>query len=431
MEVNRQTRQFSLVTMDLTGHCDRRCVYCYNRWGGEQNMSMPVFQKILQILPYTREGAFLLSCLYEPSLNPLFFDMVEQIPRQYNSKVSLSTNLAHEMSEEDFKRLACSNIHHINVSLPSFEAERYFEMTGVDGAVFFRNLALMREVFDRYPKRPRLHLVTMAVKSNREELPGLVERAKKELRPYSHEVRSPQLFREGDNVLLPGHYDSTRLEEEMLSRRELNELSLELRALGQRQLYLDFSVNKEGAMARTEALPNPHDPYVVHFFPSGQGLFLSDENPIDLDDIDYPFVFFQRALTARQTHQATLRELRAPLVLEDGGSDRAFLGMIDTLTIWDERFVEVQGWALHRELDSSQIYLVLEALSGQLVYRAEMRKTPETAILAGAGKAQNCGFSCLIDPEIIPYEPRQNYRLLVGVMREDKLVVKHLTDLSF
>ncbi len=434
MEISRNTRLYSLVTVDPSNHCNHRCRFCYNVFGPPHCMDMDTFHKAIQILPYTQDGHFLLSCLYEPTQNPLFFEMLGQIPRQYKNKVFFTTNLDGDYSDEDFVRLAQSHVHHVNVSLPSLREDNYKAITGCDGGRFFENLRRLRAIFDQHANRPRLQLNTMVIQTNADEVLQLVKQAHEEFRPFSHEVRSPNIFDEGENVLIHGEKDNGTLETELVEKARLDALTDELNALGYKNLYVDTSFSSE-YYARNKGTPqnyqNPHDAFAIHIASSGKGMFLMDENPFDLADIDHPFVFFSKALMARQTHQAALCEVRPTPPIQERGDDPDFHGCAEAITIWDERFVEVHGWAMHRQLASGDLFVVLQTEGKAMAYRATVQPRRDVAQTFNDPLRVNTGFTCLIDPRALPYKLGQRYELAVGVLHQGTLYTKHLTDLSF
>ncbi|MDL2253277.1 hypothetical protein LJC49_04300 [Ruminococcaceae bacterium OttesenSCG-928-I18] len=433
MDIKRETRQYSLVTLDITNHCNARCKFCYNVFGKEHNMDMETFHKALQILPYTKEGCFLLSSLYEPTLNPLFFDMLSQIPRQYKNKVFLTTNLAGNISEGDFVHLAESQLHHIDISLLSYEQETYKNLTQMEDHRFFENLETIHRIFSRYPKPPRLQLNTMILKSNYGQILDLAKRAHEELNPYAHIFNTPATYKAGENVLLTAEVDSTDIVAELLPKEQLTALYDELTALGYKNLIVDISNSLEAYHEKQDIVSPryPHDAYALHITSNGQGLFLSDENPFDLADIDHPFVFFSKALTARQTYEAAKRELAEAPPLRDHSEDPDFHSFVDTLTIWDEQFIWLHGWAFHRQVECGPLYVVVKAAGNQVVYETVLHERADVVEVFEDESRRLCGFECLIDPQALSYEPKQNYEVFVGVLHEGTLYTKHLTDLAF
>ncbi len=434
MDINRKNRLYSLVVMDLTSHCNHRCRFCYNIWGEESSMQWDTFQKVLQILPYTQDKHVALSCKYEPSLNPLFFEMVAQIPRQYKNKVCLTTNLDGNYTDAELETLAQSHLHHVEVSLPSLEKERYCQITGSETAICLDNLRRLRQAIDRNANRTRLQLTTMVVKSNYKEILTLVQRAHEELRPYAHVLNTPQIFEESENVLLQGEKDNSRTEMELLSRAELDELQEALMGLGYKNLIysLGFDAGSYAAKKAGRAIaPAVHDAYSIYIGPDGQGFFMMDENPFDLADIDHPFVFFSQALMARQSHQAAINEVHNPPAAHDHSEDLDFHAMLDKVTIWDERFVQLQGWGFHKQVAPGPLYIVLKTQEAEMVYLAQNTARPDVASEYENDDYANCGFDCMVDPKVLPYVQGQSYEVYLAVAHAGGLFTKKLTELSF
>ena len=93
------------------------------------------------------------------------------IPRDKVKKVWFTTNLAKPLTVETFEEWARSNIHHINISVDSMNPERFAVLRKFGRyEVFKKNLDLLAKVFGQFEDRPKLRYITMAFKSNLEEI---------------------------------------------------------------------------------------------------------------------------------------------------------------------------------------------------------------------------------------------------------------------
>ncbi len=432
MEIERKIRRFSLVTVDITNECPHRCVFCFNRWGSKQMMEQKTFHKVLQLLPYTADGGFSLASLYEPSVHPQFFQMMAAVPRQFKAKVSVGTNLDGAFSTQQLSLLANSHLHHVNVALPSFQEEQYQRITKADGKQFFENITRLRQFFDERKNRPRLKLNTMLLKENKDDLLALVQRAHEELHPYVHEIRTPMVIAENESTLLQGPYNEAAVRAQLLPQEELKKIKTEIDALGYRNVHVITDVSEESEQARIPGTPQlVYDEYSIYIGSNGEGFFLSDKNPFDMQDIENPFVFFSQALTARQTQQAALAELAVAPPTNEQENDPDFHCRLEKLIIWDEQFVEITGWALHRQLAAGEISLVLKAGEHTQVYRPKIQDRPDISVGFEDDTKRLCGFTCLLDPGVLPHSFGQLYELYVGIARHEELYIKHLQDFSF
>ncbi len=101
--------------------------------------------------------------------------MLAMMPEDVRGKVFFTTNLARPLKEADFEAWARSGLHHINVSLDTLVPERFAVLRKFGRFdVFAANLDRMAAVFRRTPGAPALRYITMAFKSNLDEIPEIV-----------------------------------------------------------------------------------------------------------------------------------------------------------------------------------------------------------------------------------------------------------------
>ena len=136
------------IQMDITNNCNLRCPFCVSDYTGVNRirlMSEATFRNSLALIPYVGEANFWLSCAHEPTMHADLLKFIGIIPMQYRSKVILTTNLARRLEPEFFECLASSGLHHVNISIESFERDVYERMR--DGArhdIFMINLERRR-----------------------------------------------------------------------------------------------------------------------------------------------------------------------------------------------------------------------------------------------------------------------------------------------
>jgi hypothetical protein len=181
------------VAADIVNNCNLRCPFCLVDYSGvtkTQLMNEETFRKLVQLAPSVLDGEFYLSCLHEPTLHPKLNDFLALIPEGSRRKMFFTTNLARPMKAADFEAWAHAGLHHINVSLDSLDSERFARLRKFGRfEVFQANLDLMTEVFGRAPNPPPLRYITMAFRSNFEEIPEIVRVSRDRWRSSKNEIR--------------------------------------------------------------------------------------------------------------------------------------------------------------------------------------------------------------------------------------------------
>ncbi len=149
-----QQRDFtpiSYVALDVVNNCNLRCPFCCVDYQGVNKtkfMTEETFRNALALIPFVTEGNFWLSCLHEPTLNPRLTEFIDMVPRDYRRKIFYTTNMAKRMPASYFEFLACSGIHHINISMESFDKDIYEKMRkGARFDIFLENLEAMTKAF--------------------------------------------------------------------------------------------------------------------------------------------------------------------------------------------------------------------------------------------------------------------------------------------
>ena len=169
---------FDYIAADIVNNCNLRCPFClvdYDNVHHTQLMDEPTFRSLLRLAPAVPEAGFWLSCLHEPTLHPRLADYLSWIPVDQRRKFWFTTNLARPLPDALIAAFAQSGLHHINVSLDSFD-EKLFAILRKHGrvAVFRNNLERLVEQCRRTPGAPALRYITMAFRSNLHEIPAMV-----------------------------------------------------------------------------------------------------------------------------------------------------------------------------------------------------------------------------------------------------------------
>lgn len=106
---------------------------------------------------------------------PRLAEYLTWIPVDQRRKFWFTTNLARPLPDSLIEALARSGLHHINVSLDTFD-EQLFAVLRKHGrvSVFRNNLDRLVEQCRRTPGAPPLRYITMAFRSNQQEIPNLI-----------------------------------------------------------------------------------------------------------------------------------------------------------------------------------------------------------------------------------------------------------------
>lgn len=217
-------RLYRLASCDITSNCNLRCKFCFNDFSQKNyNMTEDIFENAFKVAEYLPDivdmngNGFYFSCLWEPSINPGFMNLVQMLPSKYKERVFFTSNFAKKYDDEMFEILAKANIHHINISIETLEREKYKELTGGTDAnydIFFDNLKRLSQIFAKYETAPKVRYISMALKSNHEELGAIVEKCHNEYHAFLSEVRTP----------FYGAY-LENLKKELLSKEEIDYLN--------------------------------------------------------------------------------------------------------------------------------------------------------------------------------------------------------------
>ena len=229
------------VALDIVNNCNLRCPFCivdYANTRATKFMTEATFNAALRLLPYVSEANFWLSCLHEATLHPQLLDFINRVPREYRTKLFYTTNLAKRMPASYFAALADSGIHHLNISIESFDPAIYEKMrAGARHRIFQENWDALLKALAAGSAPPRLRYNMMAYRSNLAEIPHIVQTLLDEKRACQVEVRFTY-----DRAHIPAAFR----DEEFLTTAEWAELKAALSHHDPEQVILVLPRDEEG-----------------------------------------------------------------------------------------------------------------------------------------------------------------------------------------
>jgi len=153
-------------------------------------MSPDTFSRLIPLMRLVGDGEFFISCLHEPTLHPGFLDLIDLIPVELRKKSFFTTNLARKLDDVFFERLATCGIHHINVSFDTMNEELFSVLRkGGKYDIFIKNLEKLSSSFGKTKHSPPIHYITMAYKSNKQEIPEIIKTTKERYLSAFNEIR--------------------------------------------------------------------------------------------------------------------------------------------------------------------------------------------------------------------------------------------------
>ncbi|WP_407415333.1 radical SAM protein [Methanobrevibacter sp.] len=195
----KETMVFDAVNLDTNNTCNQRCRFCFTSFNEKPiNMDINTFKAVLEVLPLVKDYAgggygFYFSCIYEPTINPLFLEYLDLLPDIAKNKCFLTTNLAKPMDEGFIKRLLSANIRLVNISIESLKPERFEYITqNKKFNHYINNLNTLEKVINEIDiDIPILRFITILLKENKDEIIDLVKYTCKHFPIESHEIRTP------------------------------------------------------------------------------------------------------------------------------------------------------------------------------------------------------------------------------------------------
>lgn len=182
-----------LVAGDIVDNCNLRCPFCVTDYANirrTRKMPRETFEKSLDLLELVPDGMFWLSCMHEATMHPDLLDLLDLVPVRYRRKISFTTNLCKRMDDIYLRRLAASNVQALRISVDSLDPDLFGTLRkGGKLSVFWDNLKRLSAFLKEVDSVTEVHFVTMAFKSNLEEIPVVVKQCREVLVPARHEIR--------------------------------------------------------------------------------------------------------------------------------------------------------------------------------------------------------------------------------------------------
>ena len=294
------------IAVDVVNNCNLRCPFClvdYSQVDHTELMSAETFQKIVTLTGLIGDEGLWLSCLHEPTMHPKLNDFIGMIPVNARQKTWFTTNLTRPLSEEYFELWAQSGLHHINVSLDSMNPELFAVLRKFGRfEVFRKNLDLMTDVFRRHANPPKLRFITMAFKSNIDEIPSIVQHSHERWLSSENEVRYTLNFGHIADEFRKEHY-LERPDWQLLTEK-LSKLPYNYTIVYPPEGYEDFvqaTFNYDALKSRdTQAAFLRERPLRLRARPNGTLLVVGHEGEaaIDIASLDDPAAYFRTLLSA-------------------------------------------------------------------------------------------------------------------------------------
>lgn len=416
MNIVFHKRKIKILAMDCTEHCNARCLFCFNDWRKLKPALMDTgdFKKILPLLPEVEDDGFYLSCLFEPTLNPQFFDMLKMLPGETRNKVFFTTNLVRPLSDEELTVMCQANLDHINISLETFNPELYHKLSGTKQSAFYENLARLGKISQQYGAKIRL--ITLMMKDNYEELPEILEKAHNMLHPYQHEFRTP-IYTAGDPVR------EKATEDQLLSREKLDVMRQKLEAYHydmvfdtrwDHDYYMDWKAKElSGHNQDKNRLPSS----VFRLYADGHGTVEDLNETYNWRDTTDLHDFVVRKFTEVKqkedqiVQQNFLKKIKASHIKEAG----SIAVNVDEAEMFDRSYMHVRGWAFDQ---NGKFRLkngaVIAVENGSEVHTSTLETESRSDVSAAfSGKPeQECGFTANIPLSWI--DSRYDTKIMIG-----------------
>ena len=419
----RRERLLEIINGDVTNHCNARCFFCFNDWDSFKplNMSMETFENYLKLQPLMGGTDFMLSCWFEPTINPRFYDMLDLLPEEYKAKTYFTTNLVTKISEENIERMCRANVDHINISLETWDEDEYKSITGVENTHFFENVEKMAIYSKKYGTD--LHVITMLTARNAGHFKELVQRVHDTLSPSLHEIRTPYFFIEDTE-------NKEALMKDMLPRKEIDRIVEETNELGYGDLLLwDVRFSRE-SFESLEKNPQAHVDasneiyYRLRVNADGKAR-IGNQKTGTLIDINEPGDLVARVkqeLTVLQEKDVSMHQMSmVGLKKKTLQTEKPY--WIDSLTIYDGRFLYIRGWDQAFDLASKKKYervALLECGREKRLVKLRKEYRKDVAEALQSKESDYCGYNGLIDLEGVA---DKRYTVKTGIIRGEELIL--------
>lgn len=418
--ISRQ-RGFELVNVDVTNHCNARCFFCFNDWKNFKpcNMSIEMFQKVLTLLPLMQSKDFLVSCWFEPTINPDFYEMLGLVPAEYKEKVYFTTNLVTAISDSDMEKMCAANVNHINISIETYDPENYVSITGVKKTHFFENLEKLAKYKEKY--NMDIHAITMLTERNKEELPSLIKKTYDLLHPSLHEIRTPYYFEEETGT-------KEKLIDDMLTKKEIDAVRKEVDSFGYCHLHWDTVFTKEH-FANMENNRQLHYKtqleinYRLRVSADGTAKIGHQKRGklIDLNTVDDLLPFMKKELAFLQIQDAEEWQIKGEKVhIKKGKSDAR--NVLDTIELYDDQFLALKGWDTEFSDPEKERIIYVEAGNKSKLYRIRNRQRHDVADAFGVPEYVNSGYFAFIDLQGIE---NKYFKIYTGIKTDKDVTLLH------
>lgn len=405
---------YDAMNLDINNTCNLRCRFCLNTFAEEPcYMSEDVFKKVLSVFPLirpiTRGGAgIFFSCIYEPTMSPHFLEFLRLVPREGRKGVFFTSNFCKPFTEEEFKTILSANLHHINISVETFQAQRYQEIcSSVRFDSFYQNMETLSAVYSKMKRRkPKLYYITMILKANREELPFIVSFCARKLHAVRHDLRTPYIAADAHNtawnmeqlmdfeecvrvrkelealrfpILLDIHakeeFLSQPVEKNSSEKNSAKENSKYAKLLAEQLAEIDFCINPEYLFIR--------------FHPSGMCTFNGTKETCMISDMEEPSVFFQQKLYQLYERRAKVFLCAPPIsdLFSDTNIKELSVRIVFDEVTANPVYLFLQGRLyLPTALEEEVLFLLKEGKSQQVFFAVEKsypdwtRKTDRTVV---------------------------------------------------
>lgn len=422
-------KKYTQFALDTTNYCNARCVFCFNEWSPKRsNLTKGLFVKAIKVMPIVEDERFYFSCLYEPTLNPDFIDLLEMIPPKFRKKVFLTTNLVKYIPDEIIHRIAKVNINHINISLETFDSELYNKLTGTQNSHFFDNLERIVKIFKEYKMPPDIRFTTMILEDNFDELISLAKTARNRYNPTHHEFRTPYFFT---------NENTSQMEAQLLAREKVAGIVEKLEALSYANTCFDTRWDieaygmwldsiKENPPPKISDSPsigdfntfNRIDHYTVRINSDGSGVFNGSRETFNLSDIRKPFSFFRGKLPDLLKLESEVYVNCNQSLLKTRLKSDYLKGNLDNVCVFAYRYLFLCGWL---KPDKESCYVVPDKyiiINKSAVYRTHTENRVDIFKEYGVS---NAGFTCCIDLKEYSKSAEKTISIEASILEDDVL----------
>ena len=184
---------------------------------------------MLDVIPFVKDYAgggygFYFSCIYEPTIHPRFLEFLEMLPVEAKKKCFFTTNLVRPMDKKFINSMISANVGLINISIETFDADKFEYITNNKQFDSFKNnLLTLEEIINEKEDIPEFRFITMLLKENKDEIIDLIKYCHSHFPIESHEIRTPYI-----SIYKNMEWNKNQL----LSRNEADELIGQINDLG-------------------------------------------------------------------------------------------------------------------------------------------------------------------------------------------------------